>query len=316
MLRTRPMFLVCALAGTIAAQEVTIRTVVPLVIAPTSVTGRDGKFVDGLTESDFVLYDNSSERTIRMDAPFVPISLAVVVQTSGLATPALAKVRRIGSMIEPLVIGERGDATVMTYDNSVRVRQEFTTNPLSISKAVNEVRSGGEGSCMIDAVAEAVQSLGARPPNRRRVVLVIGENKDRSSKRKLEDVVTLAQQQNITIYSVTYSAFVSAFSSKQPAPGSAGLNLIAIFREISRLAATNTAEALTRYTGGLHLSFVKQRALEQAISAIAEELHSQYLLSFQPPPQAPSEYHQLEVRIRNRPELKVRTRPGYWVAGS
>ena len=94
------------------------------------------------------------------------------------------------------------------------------------------------------------------------------------------------------------------------------LNLFAVFAEIGRLGKTNGAEALARYTGGRELSFAKQHGLEQVVSDIGAELHSQYLLSFTPSGAVKDEFHRIEVSVKGREELKITTRPGYWITES
>jgi Ca-activated chloride channel family protein len=143
--------------------------------------------------------------------------------------------------------------------------------------------------------------------------VLIGESRDRSSETKLQDAITLAQRENVPVYALSYSAFLTAFTSKPenvPPPGP--FDLIGVFREIGRLGTANAAEAFARFTGGSHVSFLRQKSLEQAISRIGEELHSQYQLSFTSGA-ADSEFHAIEVKVKNRPDLIVRTRPGYWL---
>ena len=305
------------LAG-LCAQEPTFRTTVPLVIAPTTITDKKGNYVDGLTENDFLLYDNRRPQQIHMDVHSVPISLVIAVQSSSLAAPSLLRIRKIGSMIEPLVIGERGEAAVFIFDSQVERIQGFTSDTQALKRAFLSLRPGDAGSRMIDAVTASVRLLSKCPIQRRRVLLLIGETRDRSSEGKLEDAVTLAQLENVTVYPVTYSAFLTGFTAKPEASavqaGGGGINLLAIFAEIARLATTNAAEALSKYTGGRHLSFLKQRSLEQAISHIGEELHSQYLLSFTPTVREEGTFHEIEVKVRDRTDVIVRTRPGYWLS--
>lgn len=298
-----------------SSQEPPLSTTVRLVIAPATVTGSDGRYVDGLTEKDFLVYDNGKPQRIQADVTFVPISLVVAVQSNTLAAEALNKVHRIGPMLEPLILGERGEAAVLSYDDQVSLFQGFTSNSGRLTAALQRIPPSGERARMIDAVAKAVRMLAARPTNRRRVLLLIGETRDRSSTSKLEDAVTLAQQENVTVYVLSYSAFLTPFTAKPGAiPNSGAFDLLAVFREIARLAKTNAAEAFPKYTGGSHLSFLKQKGLERAISRIGEELHSQYLLSFTSSAQPGDQFHSIEVRVKNRPDVAVRTRPGYWLS--
>ncbi len=303
-------------AGPLFAQAPTLRTTVRLVVAPTTVTDAKGRYVEGLTASDFELYDNGKRRAIRADTLYEPISLVLAVQASSFSAEAINKTSRIGSLIEPLLAGERGEASVISFDSDVRVLQPLTSDFNRVTRALRSVSPGDEGSRMIDAVAEAVRMLAARPAERRRVVLVFGESRDRSSKTKLEDAVTAAQQQNVSIYPVTYSAYLTAYTSKPgvgPKP-TGGINLIALFREIGRLATANTSVAFSTYTGGSRLSFNRQKTLERAVVRIGEELHSQYLLTFEAGPGEDDLFHALEVKVPRQPKLQVRSRPGYWLS--
>jgi len=67
---------------------------------------------------------------------------------------------------------------------------------------------------------------------------------------------------------------------------------------------------LTGFTAG----YFRGDRLEQAISRIGEELHSQYLLSFSPAVREEGAFHEIEVKIRDRTDVTVRTRPGYWLS--
>jgi hypothetical protein len=62
------------------------------------------------------------------------------------------------------------------------------------------------------------------------------------------------------------------------APGS----LFNVFTELNHKAAVDAANLLSRTTGGRTFNFLKQSGLEDAIHAVADEVHRQYIISFQP----------------------------------
>jgi hypothetical protein len=121
-------------------QDLTIRTRVPLVVAPATVTDGKGRFIDGLRESDFVLLDNGHSRPLHIDTSDIaqiPISIVIAVQSNGFSGPALAKIRKVGSMVEPLITGERGEAAVIRFSENrntpgvhVRCRPNHARFPL------------------------------------------------------------------------------------------------------------------------------------------------------------------------------------------
>jgi hypothetical protein len=41
-------------------------------------------------------------------------------------------------------------------------------------------------------------------------------------------------------------------------------------------------------------------------------VHRQYILSFQPQGGQPDGFHAIRVTVKDRPDLRVKTREGYW----
>ena len=137
---------------------------------------------------------------------------------------------------------------------------------------------------MIDAVIEGMKMLETRPENYRRIMIVMGESRDRGSRHKLAEAIEMAQRAGVVIYAITYSAQGEAWSSSSenapPMPGDA--DYIGAIGELARMGKINDANAFAKATGGRHLSFLKLGSLEAVVSRTGEEIHSQYLLSFAP----------------------------------
>jgi hypothetical protein len=90
---------------------------------------------------------------------------------------------------------------------------------------------------------------------------------------------------------------------------------VEVFKAVKGIFVDNPTELYTKYTGGKEYTFMNQRSLDQAVTDIGEEIHSQYLLSYVPSIRDGG-YHTIRVDVLGRPNLKIRTRPGYWVAGA
>jgi len=97
-----------------------------------------------------------------------------------------------------------------------------------------------------------------------------------------------------------------------PAPAGANLDIGATMVEFGRLGKKNTADAISRATGGERLAFTTLDGLEKAISRAGDEIHSQYLLSFVPAASNKTDFHQIQVAIPKQPYAVIRVRPGYW----
>jgi VWFA-related protein len=124
-------------------QEATIKTTVPLVVVPASVTDSHGRYVYGLSQSDFVLFDNGSPRNIRVDDPDAvnaAFDLVVLIQTSDISQPALLKIRKVGVMIQNAVVGANGEAAVVGFSDLVKVLRDFTNDADEIASTFRELQ--------------------------------------------------------------------------------------------------------------------------------------------------------------------------------
>jgi VWFA-related protein len=313
------MLLLFGLVFIAAPQDTTFRARAPLVLVPVTVSDKHGQTLDGLSSDDFLLFDNQKLRPANVDPAGVyrsGVSAVLVVQTSGISHAALLKVRKTGSLIEGYITGEDGDAAVISANEDLKTVQGFTSDGLKIRSAFRQLAPDGEQGRIVDGVAQAVQMLSAKTPERRKIVVTISESRDRGSKARVQNVLTAAQNANVTIYTVTYSAYVTPFTTHAEdlgsAPDNAGINLLLIATEIGRLAKQNIGIAFAEYTGGRHVSFSTLNGLENDLASIGKEVHSQYLLSFAPERDREPGYHTIAIKVRSHPEALVRARPGYW----
>lgn len=299
------------------AQEATIRTTVPLVTIPVSVTDAKGNPVDGISGSDFVLLDNGARRPVNVDvleSGLSPILLVVVVQTSMMSLAAVEKIKKIGSMVPLAVVGANGTAALVTYDAEVSVAQDFTSDVDKIADAFSHLRAAdGTTGHMLDAVDRALDMLQSQRGGHRRNILIIGEAKDRGSKVTLESIVQKLQRTGTTVYSMNYSKLITPFTMKPEEYEPTG-NYIQGMMELVRLAKRNTMNTLAEISGGKRFGFETKAGLERDLMLLSKDLHSRYLLSFTPAVERSSTFHKIEIEVRNVPGTSTRARTGYWSA--
>jgi VWFA-related protein len=324
------------------AQDQTFRTTVNIVAAPTTVLDRHGNFVHDLKPSEFRVLDKGVLQDIKVDVSFLPISLVVAVQADGAVESVLPRVQRIGPMLKDLVFGENGEAAIVSFDHRIQLLQDFTNDPDRVAEGLKKLRAGSLSSRLIDAVDESVRLLRRRPGDRRRVILLISESRDKGSSGRVRETLAAAEFQNVSLYAVNIPRVVTALTARAPAPrpdpipatahrlpGGAAVtpettsgignygNVMPAFEEIIRgvkaIFIPNPVEVFTKYTGGKEQRFVDLKGLEKAIGAIGNELHAQYLITYTPSNKSDGGYHEIKIEV-TRPELTVRTRPGYWMA--
>ena len=334
-MRTAAAIMVLASAGW--AQ---FRSTVPLVVAPATVTDSKGNYLDGLAAQDLVLYDNNVRQTIQMDWMTYPISLVVAVETGANSGAVIDKLGGSGILFTELLAADAGETAVISFAGAVKVHQDFTDSADKVIHALRMLRMEGGGAHALDALREAVGMLAKRPPSRRRIVLMIAEKRDRSSMAKLPEVVEQIERLNVAVYWLTYSPFLEPFTVRPktvedlkpeaerikrskcfgcpgpddtPVPPDLGPGgLVYALGELAHMHQPDLASLFTSLTGGRTLSFLKKNGLEQAIQLVGAEVHRQYILTFQPKGGEPGQYHTIRVEVKDRPELAVKTREGYW----
>jgi VWFA-related protein len=316
------------------------KSIVTNVVAPTTVLDKNGNYINGLTLQDFTLYDKGVPQKISADVSFAPISLVIVVQRSNNLREVLPKIQNDGLLLADNVVGETGEAAVLGFSNEVKLYQEFTSDPGRIEQAMKSLTPLGYNSRLNDAVAEGIRLLRGRDRSRRRVMLLISEKRDKASEARLRETLRDAQFANVVIYSIDISTIVAKLTDKpeyprpqsipttaQHLPGGAAQTpttvdqiynngnyipvFVDIFKGVKGLFVDDAVDVFTRFTGGKQYTFVSTKTLERVTTALGEELHSQYLLAYSPSNKGEGGYHDIKV-VLNRPNLEVRTRPGYW----
>jgi hypothetical protein len=83
-----------------------------------------------------------------------------------------------------------------------------------VSHALKSLRVQGDSYTLLDGVLEALHLPATRDPGRPRIILIIVERRDRSSKAQLPALLREDQLLNAAIYWLTYSTFLTPFTSQ------------------------------------------------------------------------------------------------------
>lgn len=317
------------------SQEPRFQTRAHEVLVPVSVMTKGGKPVENLVANDFLVLNDGKPQTVRMisrDSDSLPIHAVIVLETNGSSEAALAKIRKTASIVSSYITndmetGAPSLAAVVTASDEVRINQDFTADPNILGDVFAKLSATGDSDRLLDGVSLACDLLAVRREPARRVIVLISESRDRQSKAHFADVIEKAQKHDVVVYTLSYSAYATAFTQKasdcQPPPDQPGLydpnnqggmNLLALGLELARMAKVNIAEALAQATGGAHDKFTTLHGLETQLTAIGTEVHNHYTLTFVPPEPQPAGYHRLSVSVRKSGALRVHARAGYWAA--
>jgi len=272
------------------------------------------------------------------------------VETSSRIAPLLPQMQKAGIVLGETVMGTDGEAAIVGFNDAVDKLQDFTTNRDVVEKTLSKINTVTSGSKLYDAMALGVEMLSGRPlptadtPGRRRVMLIMSEATDVGSETKLGAVLRRAQLSNVTIYSVGLSTTMAELKAPpkdttphvtppgtfgRPGPpgvpqtpdtqaatyGSGNLMALAVWavKHVKDKITDHALELAATATGGEHVATFKNHSIENAVDEIGGELHSQYSLSYIPRGTNEAGYHEIKVEVK-KPGLKVRARPGYYLA--
>jgi len=329
---------------------------VTLVNTPVTVRDASGTMLHDLDEQDFLITDNGVPQKIaHFDVGGDPISLVVLVETSSRIESFLPQLQKTGILLTEQVMGPDAEAAVVGFNSSLKTLQGFTRSHDAIEASFSGLKTDGSGICLFDAMSAGVEMLSLRrmptketPVTGRRVLLILSEALDTGSDARLGEVLRRAQLENVTIFSVGLSTTRAELNAKPrdnapvpitppgtygmpgppgtvPTPGAGnnqGFDLVAL----AQVLVEHTKSAVTKRslevgavaTGGGYYPTYKGRSIESAIDEIGGELHSQYMISYEPKSDSGGQdfgYHQISVSLvaDKAQGKKITTRPGYYI---
>ena len=322
--------LIAGAAATLAAQNqegFSFRSGVELINVTTTVTDGDGRFVSGLRKEDFTLYEDGVRQEVsQFSNERVPVSLGIVLDTSGSMTPD--KMSSARSAIDRFVydlLGKDDELFFMEFANRPDLVQDWTTDRRAISRAVARVSPAG-GTAMYDAVADAVPlaNAGQHP---KKALLIISDGNDTNSSVGVGELRQLIRESEVLVYALGVDGTATTFRSGPtiqipmpiplPIPGRRrpGGGFPPIIGGTTQRAAAervnpDALRQITDDTGGRTEIVRGFGDLDNATARIADELSKQYYLGYVSTGKKDGRWHAIRVDVRDR-RLSVRARRGY-----
>jgi Ca-activated chloride channel family protein len=280
-------------------QPTVFRSSSALVALTVTVQDKTAKYVAGLQPDDFVIYEDGVKQEVRFfEAAAVPLDLIVLIDTSASMGDKVEIVHDAASgFLRTLRDGDRG--AVVGFAESVAMLQPLTSDRALLEKAVRS--TGARGSTSLNnAVYIALKQFGRRPPDsevRRQAIVVLSDGTDTSSLVSLDDVLGVARQTGVSVYTVGLQA--------RRLPGEAAPS--------HRIDSDSdlTMKTLARETGA-QAFFPAPAQLKSVYASIATELANQYSIGYIPAKaRADGGFRRVVVQVITKPELRPRTRQGY-----
>jgi Ca-activated chloride channel family protein len=279
-----------------------IKKDVSLVVLHVSVVNDRGQFVPGLKEGDFRVAEDKVDQKISVfSQEDVPVSMGLVIDNSGsmrdkrpqVNAAALTLVKTSNPQDEAFVVNFNDDFYLDTV-------HDFTNDITEMKDALERIDARGS-TALYDAVIGSLDHL-KKAAKDKKVLLVVTDGVDNSSRRSLANAVQEAQRSDALIYSI------GIFSDDDIKHNRGDMKK-------ARRALTDLATS----TGGLAFFPENVSDTESICGQIARDIRNQYTVAYYPTNTArDGTYRTVQINVapqRGSGKLQVRTRLGYYARG-
>ena len=281
------------------------RSGVDLVALNVVVTNGQQKFVTGLSADNFAVFEDGVQQEVSyFAATAVPLDLALLLDTSASMTDKIATVQQAASGFASQLRPE-DRAMVVDIKDATRIVQPLTSDVAAILSSIkNTSPRGGTGlyNGLYLTLKHMVKERHVNDDVRRQAIVVFSDGDDTASLVSFDDVMDVAKQAGIAIYTITLR---SRFVVQQATSNGR--------RYFSQ--SEYSMKALAQETGARAFFPLDISELAGVYGSIGEELANQYALGYTSKnARRDGAFRRVVVRVADPPGVQVRTRTGYTAA--
>lgn len=279
-----------------ASPVTSIRVNADLVLIPVMVTDKKDRLITGLERSNFRLFEDKVEQSItHFAAEDVPVSIGVVVDSSGSMGPKLGKAR--AAVMEFLRTANPEDEFMLIHFNDrPEVLSGFTTRTEEFQNRLLFVESRGR-TALLDAIYLALNEM-RKARYQRKAILILSDGGDNSSRYTLREVKSRVREADVQIYSI---------GILEPLTGRG--------RTMEEMDGPALLNDIADESGGRLFEVDNLNVLSDVASKIGTALRNQYILGYAPADaKRDGKYHKIQVKIARPagvPPLRASFRAGY-----
>ena len=332
--RNRPMATPTA-TPPVEEDDGVIRVETNIVTMPVSVLDRDGRFISGLQQNDFKIFENGVEQKVdyfqSVEQPFTVILLLDVSPSTQFKIDEIQN--GAITFVNQLRAGDR--VMVIAFDENVHVLSPITSNRNQLRDAIRQVQFG-DGTGLYEAVDYVIDEQLRRIEGRKAVVLFTDGVDTTSRRASYESTLRSTEEIDALFYTVRYdtsSAIGGGGGGSYPQPRRRGgrVTMADILGAIITGGSVNMGgggggassaeyakgrkylELLAQNSGGREFEAASTYNLDAAFRGIAEELRRQYSLGYYPENVGKiGDRKQIRIRVM-RPGVVVRAKNSYIV---
>src|SRR5262245_59016772 len=272
----------------------TMRVDVDLVLLNATVTDSGNRFVTGLRQEDFKVWEDKIEQKIDyFSSENVPLSVGIIFDISGsMADKVRAAVTAATTFLR--MTDPDDEYFLVQFSDAPLVTQEFTTDISKLQSQLLFTKAKGRTS-LYDALYLGLEKI-SHGRNARKALLVITDGEDNHSRYSLGNVREFAREHDVMIY---------------------GIGIISPMDEqYGGFQGRSVLSTLASMTGGEAFFPESVQAMPGICAQIGLDLKTQYLIGYKSHNlTTDGKWRKIRVKINaenRRASLKVRSKSGYY----
>ncbi len=292
-----------------APQEPRIKVEVALVNVLVSVLDASGRPVPDLSKDAFEIYEEGVKQQVDVfdSETQQPLDLALMIDSSLSTLKELTFEREAAARFIRQVVRPMDRMAVFEFSDRVTQLSEFSADVPRLQESLGRME-GGSGTVLYDAVVLGSSAFEKRPLDRRRVIILVTDAGETTSRAKFEDARRAALAAGTMLYTILIN----------PVKNEGGRNT----------AGEHALVTITDVTGGAIYYPNDAAELQSIFDRIDRELRTQYRLAYYPTPRPPRAaeplFRSIEVKVKPPaapqkgtalPPFSVRYRKGYFTSG-
>ena len=274
-----------------------IKVDVNLVVLHTTVVDDRGKFVDGLKQENFRVFEDKVEQKLSVfRREDIPVSMGLVIDNSGSMRDKRPRVNEAAiTLVE--ASNPQDEAFVVNFNDDfyLDLDKDFTSSVPELKEALERIDSRGS-TALYDAIIGSLDHL-KKGRKDKKVLLVVTDGEDNASRNSLEKAVREIQKTDVVVYTIGLLGQENKRSAKT-----------------ARKALKNIAEA----SGGLAFFPENVEDVHAICEQVAHDIRNQYTIAYYPTnTRRDGSFRAVNVEIaaRGHGKLTARTRNGYYAPG-
>jgi len=274
-----------------------IKVNVNLVVLHTTVLDDRGKFVDGLQESDFRVYEDKVEQKLAVfKREDVPVSMGLVIDNSGSMRDKRPRVNEAALTLVQ-TSNPQDEAFVVNFNDDyyLDLDKDFSSSIPELKDALERIDARGS-TALYDAIIGSLDHV-RKGHKDKKVLLVVTDGEDNISRNSLEKTIREIQKTNVVIYTIGLLSQESKSAAKR---------------------AKKALQEIALASGGVAYFPENVEDVHSICQQVAHDIRNQYTLAYYPTnAKKDGTFRTVHVDVvaRGHGKLSARTRNGYYAPG-